>query len=100
MLTATRAGLGDRQPGRDHGRVVAGADQHAIARLDAEVFDQSVRQAVRPVGELLVGAAAAVADQRGVVAEALLDHAVGQLHGGVEVVWILEFGPIEEQVGP
>ena len=55
---------------------------------------------LRPVGQLLVGAAAAVADQRRVVAEALLDHAVGQLDGGVEVLGILELRPVEQQVGP
>ncbi len=100
VLTATRAGLGHRQPRRHHGRVVARPDQHAVARLDAEVLDQRVRQPVRPVGQLLVGAAAAVADQRGVVAEALLDHAIGQLDRGVEVFGILELRPVQQQVGP
>ena len=66
-----RAGLGRGQPAGDHRRVVGRADQHAVARLDAVVLDQRVRQPVGPVGELLVGAPAAVADQRGVVAEAL-----------------------------
>ena len=41
-----RAGLGHRQPRRHHRRVVAGADQHAVAGLDAEVLDQRVRQPV------------------------------------------------------
>ena len=66
-----RAGLGHRQPRRHHRRVVAGADQHAVAGLDAEVLDQRVRQPVGPVGQLLVGAPAAVADQRDVIAEPL-----------------------------
>ena len=35
------AGLGGRQPDRHHRRVVAGADQHAVAGLDAEVLDQA-----------------------------------------------------------
>ena len=95
-----RAGLRDRQPRRHHGRVVARPQEHAVAGLHAEILHQRVRQPVRPVGQLLVGAAAAVADQRGVVAEALLDHAVGQLHGGVEVLGILELGPVEQEVGP
>ena len=100
VLTATRAGLGHRQPRRHHGRVVAGADQHAVAGLDAEVLHQRVRQPVGPVGQLLVGAAAAVADQRDVVAEAPLDHAVGQLDGGIEVVWILKLGSLQQQIRP
>ena len=94
------AGLGHRQPRRHHGGVVARPDQHAVARLDAEVLHQRVRQPVAPVGQLLVGAAAAVADQRGVVAEALLHHPVGQLDGGVEVFGILELRPVQQQVGP
>ena len=93
-----RAGLGRRQPAGDHRRVVGRADQHAVARLDAVVLDQRVRQAVGPVGQLLVGAAAAVADQRGVVAEALLDQAVGQLDGGVEVLGIVE--AVEQEIRP
>ena len=63
-------GLGRREPARDHGRIVGGADQNPVARLDAEVLDQRMGDAVRPVGELLVGAPAAVADQRDVIAEA------------------------------
>ena len=64
--------------------LVAASQQATIAGLlaeristrlpgfDAVVLDQRVRQPVRPVGELLVGAAAAIADQRRVVAEAAL----------------------------
>ena len=84
------AGLGRRQPAGDHGGVVGRADQHAVAGLDAVVLDKRMRQPVGPVGQFLVGAPAAVADQRGVVAKALFDHAVGQFDGGVEVVGIVE----------
>ena len=80
-----RAGFGRRQPRRHQRRIVAGADQHAMARLDAVILDQRMRQAVGPVGELLVGALPPVADQRGVIAKALFDHAVGQLDAGVEI---------------
>ena len=94
------ATLGDRQPGRDHGGVVARPDEHAMAWSHAEVLGESVGEAVRPVGKLLVGASAAVADQRGSVAEALLDHAIGELDGGVQILRVLEFGSIENQIGP
>ena len=84
------AGLGGGEPARHHGRIVGGADQDAVARLDAEILDQRVGDAVGPVGELLVGAAAAVADQRHVVAKAARHHAVGQLDAGVERLRIVE----------
>ena len=94
------AGLGGGEPGRDQRRIVAGADQHAVARLDAVVLDQRMGQPVRPVGEFLIGAAASVADQRGVVAKAFLDHAVGQFDADIEPLRILEFRPVEQKVGP
>ena len=86
------ARLGGGQPARHHRRVVGRADQHPVAGLHAVVLGERVRQPVGPVGQLLVGAPAAVADERGVVAEALLDHAVGQLDGGVEVLGVVEAG--------
>ena len=79
------AGLGGGEPARHHRRIVGGADQDAVAGLDAEILDQRVRDAVGPVGQFLVGAAAAVADQRDVVAEAVRHHAVGQFDAGIEV---------------
>ena len=93
-----RACLGRRQPAGDHRRIVGRADQHAIAGLHAVVLDQRMRQAVGPVGQLLVGAPPAVADQRGVVAEALFDQSVGQLDRGVEVLGIVE--AVEQEVRP
>ena len=95
-----RAGLGGGKPGRDQRRIVAGADQHAMARLDAVVLDQRMREPVRPVGQFLVGAAAAIADQRNAVAKAALDHAVGQFDRGVEMFRILEFRPVEQKLRP
>ena len=74
--------------------------KHAIAGLDAVILDQRMRQPVRPVGELLIGAAAAIADQRDMVAEAPLDHAVGQFDRGVEALGILEFRAIQQDVRP
>ena len=93
-----RAGLRRRQPARDHRRVVGRPDEHAVAGLHAVVLGERVRQAVGPVGELLVGAPPPVADQRGVVAEALLDQTIGQLDGGVEVLGVVE--AVEQQLGP
>jgi DNA-directed RNA polymerase specialized sigma24 family protein len=75
-------------------------EQALEAPLDAEVLHQRVREPVAPVGQLLVGATAAVADQRGVVAESLLDQAIGQLDGGVQMLGILKLRPVEQQVGP
>ena len=46
--------------------------------------------AVGPVGEFLVGALAAVADQRGVIAEALGDHLVGEALVQLHVVAVGE----------
>ena len=71
-----------------------------MARPDAVVLDQRMSEPVRPVGQLLVGAAAAIADQRDVVAEAALDVAVGQFDRGVEVIGILEFRPVEQDFRP
>ena len=93
-----RAGLRGRQPARHHRRVVGAADQHPIAGLDAVVLGEGVGEPIRPVGELLVGASTAVADQRRVVAHPLVDDPVGELDRGVEVLGILE--PVEQQVGP
>ena len=59
------AGLGRGEPDRDHRGIVGRADQHAVARLHAVILDQRMGEPVAPVGELLVGPAAAVADQRG-----------------------------------
>ena len=57
-----------------------------------------MRQAVGPVGQLLVRAPPAVADQRRVVAESLLDQAVGQLDRGVEVLGVVE--AVEQELRP
>ena len=74
-----------RKPCGDQRRIVAGAYQHAIAGLDAVILHQCMRKAVGPVRQLLVGALAAVADQRDAIAKALLDHAVGQFDRGIEI---------------
>jgi hypothetical protein len=47
-----------------------------------------MRQAVRPVGQFLVGALASVADQRDAIAEPLFDDPVGQFDRGVEIFGI------------
>ena len=86
--------------GRDERRIVARADQDAIAGLDAVILHQRMRQAVRPVGEFLVGALTAVADQRDVIAESLLDIPVGQFDRGVEIFRILKLRAIEQQFRP
>ena len=93
-------GLGHRQPGRHHGRVVARADHDPVAGHQRVVLDQDVGQAVGPVGQLLVGAHPAVADQGDVVAEAPFHHAVGQLDSGIQVLRIAEDRVVQQQVRP
>ena len=66
--------------------------------LHAIVLDQGMRDAVGPVGQLLVGAAAAIADQRGMVAEALARPCIGQFHAGVQAIGIIE--AVEQQIRP
>ncbi len=94
------AGLGRREPCRHQRRIVAGADQHAVAGLDAVILDQRMGKPVRPVGQFLVGAQPAVADQGGVIAKPLLDHAVGKFDADIEIFRILEFRPVEQQLRP
>src|SRR6185295_20206790 len=53
-----------------------------------------------PVRQLLVGTAAAVANQRDVVAKAPLDQALGELDGGIEVVRILKLRSRQQQLRP
>ena len=93
-----RAGLRGCQPAGHHRRVVGGADQHPVARHHPVVLRQRVGQPVCPVGELLVGAAPAVADEGGVVAEAALHHPVRQLDCSVEVLRVVE--AVEQQFRP
>ena len=69
-----------------------------MTRLHAVVLRERVRQAVGPIGQLLVGAPPPVPDQRGVVAESLLDESVGELDGGVEVLGIVE--AVEQELRP
>jgi hypothetical protein len=95
-----RANLGDGQPRRHHRGVVAGSNQHAVAGLDPEILNQRMRQTIGPVEQLLVGAPPAVADERDVVTEPLLDHAVRQFDGDVQVWRIVKLRPIQQQLGP
>ena len=92
--------LGGRKPCRDQRRIVAGTDQHAMAGLDPVILHQRMRQAVGPVGQFLVGALAAVADQRDPVAPAFFDDSVGQFDRRVEIFRILKLGPVEQQFRP
>ena len=94
------AGLGGRKPGRNQRRVVAGADQDAVAGLDAVVLHQRMREAVGPVGQFLVGALAAVADQRDLVAPAFLDDTIGQFDRSIQIFRILKLRPVEQQFRP
>ena len=94
------ARLRGREPRGDQRRIVARADQNAVAGLDAVILHQSMRKPVRPVGQFLVGALAAIADQRDAIAEPFLDDPVGQFDRGVEIVGILELRPVEQQFRP
>ena len=94
------AGLGRGEPGGDQRRIVAGTDQHAMARLDAVILHQRMRQPVRPVRQLLIGTLAAIADQRDAVAKTFFNVAVGQLDRGVEIFGILKLRPVEQELRP
>ena len=91
-------GLRRRQPARHHRRVVRRTNQHPVAGLDAVVLGERVRHPVRPIGEFFVCASSTVADQRDVITKTLLDHAVGQLDSGVDVLGIPV--PIEHDLRP
>lgn len=51
---------------------------------------QGQSDAVRPVRKFFVGAFPAIADECNVVTKATLDHLVGELYSGVDVVWVLK----------
>ncbi len=74
--------------------------QHPVAGLDAVILHQSMREAVRPIREFLVGSLAAIANQRDTIAEPLLDDTVGQFDPGIEIVGVLKLRPIELQFRP
>jgi hypothetical protein len=93
-----RARLGRGEPAGDHRGIVRRADENPVAGLDAIVLDERPGQPIAPVGELIVGAAPAMADEGGMVAKAALNHAVGQLDRGVHGIWIVE--PLQPKVGP
>ena len=95
-----RARLGRSQPSGDQRRIIARTDQHAVAGLDAVILHQRMRQPVGPVRQFLVGALAAVANERDIVAEPLLDDAVGQLDRRIEILRILKLRPVEQQLRP
>ena len=59
-----------------------------------------MRQPIGPVRQFLVGALAAIADQRDVVAKTLFDDAVGQFDRGVEIIRVLKLRPFEQQFRP
>ena len=94
-----RPRLGRRQPASHHGRIVGRPDQHPVSRPDPIVFGQHMGDAVGPVGKLLVGSTAAIADQRNIVAKALCDHAVGQFNADIQPVGIVEPGQVQVRPG-
>jgi hypothetical protein len=54
--------------------------------------------AVGPIGELLIGAASSVADERDVIGETSVDHTIGQFDGRVEALRI--FKAFEQKIRP
>ena len=71
-----------------------------MAGLDAVVFDQRMGQTVGPVGQFLIGALAAIADQRDPIAPAFFDDTVGQFDRRVQIFRILKLGPVEQEFRP
>src|SRR5437762_12928719 len=92
--------FGCGKPCGDQGRIIARAYQDPVAGLDAVIFQQCMRQAIRPVGQLFIGALATVADQRDTITEALLDITVSQLDRGVEIFGILKLRPLKQEFRP
>ncbi len=92
------ASFGRRQPACHQSRIVGGSDENAVARLYPEVLDQGLGDPIGPVGKLLVSAAASIADQRDMIAEAACHHAVGQFDGRVQLLGIVETG--QQHLGP
>ena len=90
-----RTRLGGGQPAGDHRRIIGRADQHPVAGLHTIITDQRVGDAVRPVRQFLVGAAAAHADQRYMVAESLVHHLVCEFDGGVQPFGIDEMPKLD-----
>ena len=90
--------FGRGEPAGNQSRIVGGANENAIAGLDAEVLDQRTCDAVGPVGQFFVGAAAAIADQRDMIAETARHHAVGQFDRGIELFGVVE--AVERDVWP
>lgn len=82
--------LGCRQPAGDHGRIVARADENAIAWLEAVILDQRPRQLIGPFRQFAVSALSANADQRHAVAEPFLHHTVRELHSRVEIFGVVK----------
>jgi len=56
--------------------------------------------AVGPVGQLLIGTHPAIADQRDMITEAALHHAVGQLSRDIHMIRILKNRIVQQQVRP
>ena len=60
--------------------------------------------AVRPIGQFLIGALPPVADQRDTVAKATLYHAVAQFHAHIQPIGIVKdrrnFGPFRRSGQP
>ena len=73
------AGLEHSQPGRDGPGVVGGADEHPVARDQAEVVDEHARERVRPPEQLAVGPRLVGRDQGAAFG---VRERGGQQHGG------------------
>ena len=69
-----------------------------LPRFHAVIFHERPGEPVAPVGKFLVGAAPAVPDERGAVAEAALDQAIGQFDRRIEIFGVVE--PFEPKVRP
>jgi hypothetical protein len=95
------AGLEHCEPAGDQARVVRAAQQHAVARHQAEVLDEHVGDAVGPLEQVAVGPARPVRDEEaGTVRAETLDHGVEQLDGAVEALGVLHLRHVEAQHRP
>ena len=95
------AGLEDREPGGDQAGVVGAAQQHPVARDEAEVVDEHARDAVGPVEQVAVGPPGAVGrEEAGAVPAVPFHHGVEELDRAVETLRVLDLWHVEAQHRP
>ena len=95
------AGLEHGEPAADQPGVVRPAQQHPVARHEAEVGDEHVRDPVGAGEQVAVGPVGAVGGEEArPVAAVLGDHVVEQLDRAVEPLGVLQLRQVEGEHRP